>query len=110
MIRTRLHLTLILALLLLGIVVSPLFAAAAPQQGETRPTCGVKLGDAAQMVDLLMPTGSTAATPMPDFTLHYIGQCCINNDSTRCPPVAGYSTVHCAFPMCGTSQLSCVYQ
>jgi hypothetical protein len=106
--RTRLHLTLALALLLLGIVVSPL-AAAAPQQGETRPNCGVKLGDAARTMDLLMPARSTAATP-PDFTLHYIGQCCTNNNATLCPAVPGYSTVQCAFPMCGSGRLSCVYQ
>jgi len=107
--RTRLHLTLALALRLSWTVVSPLFAAA-PQQGETRPPCGVTLGDAAPMVNLLLPAPSTAATPPPDFTLRYIGQCCINNDATRCPAVPGYSTVQCAFPMCGSGLLSCVYQ
>jgi hypothetical protein len=107
--RTRLHLTLALTLLLLATVVSPLLAAA-PRQGETRPTCGVQLGDAAQMMNLLMPAPSPAAKTPPDFSLRLIGQCCINNDATRCPVVAGYSTVHCAFPMCGAGILSCVYQ
>jgi len=108
--RVRIHLPLALALLLLAIVVSPLFAAAA-QQGEPLSTCGVRIGDAAQnaaqMAQLLLPAQS-AATRTPDFTLSYIGQCCINNDAALCPTVPGYTTVHCAFPMCGSGGLSCV--
>ena len=105
--RTHLHLILTLALLLL--VIAPVFAAA-PQQVETQGACGVRTGDAAQMVSLLMPVESAAGAKLPDFTLHYIGQCCVNNDASSCPAVNGYSTVSCAFPLCGSGQLSCVYQ
>jgi hypothetical protein len=105
--RSRLPIMLILALLLLA--VSPLLAAA-PQPGDARPACGVQIGVAAQTMSLLEPARIDAAAPPAGFTLQLIGQCCTNNDAALCPPVAGYSTAHCAFPMCGGGQLSCVYQ
>ncbi len=105
--RSRIHPTLTLALLLLA--VSPLFAAAS-RPGDVRPACGVQIGVAAPAMSLVQPARIDAATPPAEFKLQYIGQCCTNNDAALCPPVAGYSAVHCAFPMCGGGQLSCVYQ
>ena len=105
--RSRLPYTITLALLLLA--VSPLFAVAS-QAGDARPACGVQLGVSAPAMSLLEPARTNAAAPPADFTLQYIGQCCTNNDAALCPPVSGYSTVHCALPMCGSGLLSCVYQ
>lgn len=107
--RTRLHLSLTLALLVLATLVSPLFAAT-PQPSQVKPTCGVQIGVAAQSMRLVEPARTNAAAPPQGFSLQYIGQCCTNNDASLCPAVAGYSTVHCALPMCGSGLLSCVYQ
>ena len=106
--RTRLHLALLLALLLVGSVVAPLFAAS-PREAAVRSACKVQIGVTAPAMSLL-PAPTNAATPPRDFSLQYIGQCCTNNDASLCPAVAGYSTVHCALPMCGSGLLSCVYQ
>lgn len=106
--RTRLHLALPLALLLVGSVVAPLFAAS-PQAAAVQSACGVQLGVAAPAMSLI-PAPIHVATPPRDFSLQYIGQCCTNNDASLCPPVPGYGTVHCALPMCGGGLLSCVYQ
>jgi hypothetical protein len=94
-------------LLTLALVASPVLAAP-PQQCEVKPACGVTSPNAALMADLLLPARSTAAVSL-DLTSHYIGQCCTNNDASLCPAVAGYSTVHCSFPMCGNGMLTCVY-
>lgn len=106
--RNPLHLPLLLALLLVGSVVAPLFAAS-PREAAVQPACGVQPGVAAPVMSLL-PAPIHAATPPRDFSLQYIGQCCTNNDASLCPAVPGYSTVHCTLPMCGGGQLSCVYQ
>lgn len=106
--RSRLPLTLTLALLLFGFVVAPVLAAT-PRQAAVQSACGVQIGVAAPAMSLL-PAPTNAATPPRDFSLQYIGQCCTNNDASLCPAVPGYSTVHCTLPMCGGGQLSCVYQ
>jgi hypothetical protein len=98
------------ALLALALVAHPVQAEVA-RQCEAHAVCGAPAANVVPTADFLLPARSTAATAVavPDFTLHYIGQCCTNNDASLCPPVAGYSTVRCAFPMCGGGMLSCVY-
>jgi hypothetical protein len=101
----RLHAAFVLVLLTLALVASPVLAAP-PQQCEVKPSCSVA-SPVTPGVNLF-PAPSAAAVTL-DFTSHYIGQCCTNNDASLCPAMAGYSTVHCSFPMCGSGLLSCVY-
>jgi hypothetical protein len=97
-----------LSLLALALVALPVLAEPAhPCQGPA--ASGSPALHLALATDLVpMPKSTTPV--VPDFTLKYIGQCCTNNDETLCPAVAGYSTVHCSLPMCGSGLLSCVYQ
>jgi len=109
MTRTRLHTALTLALLTLALVASPVLAAA-PQQCEVKPSCSAASPNLPTVptIDLLQPVQSSANVHL-DLTTHYIGQCCVNNDASLCPTIAGYSSVFCSFPMCGSGALSCVY-
>jgi len=108
--RTARHAAVAFVLLALAFVAHPIQAEAA-RSCEAHAVCSAPAANVAPTADFLLPARSTAAdaVTVPDFTLHYIGQCCTNNDASLCPAVTGYSTVHCAFPMCGSGILSCVY-
>jgi hypothetical protein len=91
---------------------TPAVQADPARQCAARPVCAAPAptqapGASAPKADFLLPARSTAVAP--DLNPQYIGQCCTNNDSSLCPPVSGYTTVYCAFPMCGAGVLSCVY-
>jgi hypothetical protein len=57
--------------------------------------------------DLFGPQASSTATLLG--AQQYIGDCCPNNDSSQCPVVPGYNSVHCGFPMCSSGFLTCIY-
>lgn len=105
---TSLRATVVLTLLALAFLALPVVAEPGRQcQGpavSNAPSLHVALATD------LVPVQKSTAPVVPDFTLKYIGQCCTNNDASLCPPVAGYSSVYCALPMCGSGLLSCVYQ
>jgi hypothetical protein len=106
--RTSLRATFALTLLALALVAHPVQAEAA-RSCEAHAVCSAKTANLTPTADFLLPARSTAATTPPAFALNYIGQCCTNNDASLCPAVAGYSTVRCSFPMCGSGLLTCVY-
>ncbi|MEA2695531.1 MAG: hypothetical protein QOJ16_4918 [Acidobacteriota bacterium] len=105
--RTSLRATFALTLLALALVAHPVQAEAA-RQCQAQAVCSAPAATL-ETADFLLPARSTAATTPPAFALNYIGQCCTNNDASLCPAVAGYSTVRCSFPMCGSGLLTCVY-
>ncbi len=74
-------------------------------QCQAHPVCSSPAPDA--KADLFVPQASSTATLLG--ATQYIGGCCPNNDSTQCPVVSGYSSVHCGFPMCASGFLTCIY-
>jgi hypothetical protein len=109
--RTTIHTVLSLALLVLALLALPVQAekvSPAPPQCQAHPVCSGQAPQAAPRADFLVPQASS--TPTLLGAQQYIGDCCPNNDSTQCPHVNGYSSVHCGFPMCASGFLTCIYQ
>lgn len=107
--KFRHHLPLALALVLVLVAFALPCLAEEAAHCQARPACVADVTGLAKTADFLAPRSSSAAT-LPDFSpLRLIGDCCPNNDASLCPVVAGYSKVVCGFPMCSSSQLSCLY-
>jgi hypothetical protein len=108
--RTTTRIVLTLALLVLALVALPVQAETAPaRQCQAHPVCGSKAPDTTLgAAEFLLPQASPTATLLG--ASQYIGDCCPNNDSTQCPHINGYNSVHCGFPMCASGFLTCIYQ
>jgi hypothetical protein len=110
--RTATPIFLALILLVLALVAPPVQAqtvSPVPPAGQCQahPVCGSQAPGATSAADLFVPQTSSKATLLGAD--QFIGGCCPNNDSTQCPAVGGYSSVHCGFPMCASGFLTCIY-
>ena len=99
----------VLALVLLVLaLVAPCAQAQTAGQCQAPPVCSSPAPDAASRVELFAPQALNSSVTLLGAQ-QYIGGCCPNNDSTQCPTLTGYSSVHCGFPMCSSGFLTCIY-